>query len=131
DGRPALIVALIDGNVIHPHRVLLRHPGDVGKAHWIAVVENLTVAGCARRSWLRVARLVETDVFAGANRAINAPVRCRLCFGGIKWLAVRVLVVNHRSARTRVLSGRRRRRWNRTTLPTDAISANPRRNDGG
>ena len=35
---------LVDGDVVHPHRILLGLVGDIGQTHRIAVVENLSLA---------------------------------------------------------------------------------------
>ncbi len=37
------LIALVDGDVIHPHRVLLGRGGRIGQAHRIAVIENLAL----------------------------------------------------------------------------------------
>jgi len=63
------LVAFVDGDVIHPHRVLLRHRRDVGKTHGVAVVEDL--AAC-----LRVARRlgIDADILAGEDGDVGLAV---------------------------------------------------------
>ncbi len=43
------LLAFVDGDVVHPHRILLRHRRRVGQSHRIAVVEDLAFGLGARR----------------------------------------------------------------------------------
>ena len=100
------ILAVVDRNVVHPHRVLLRHLGDVGEAHRVAVIENLSASRpSGGRFGLGCAFRVETGVLVGVNRTPGAAIRRRFRLSGIERLAVRVSVIDHRATTVRTLGG--------------------------
>ena len=89
DGVAVVLVALVDGDVVHPHRILLRHQRDVGKAHRVAVMDDL-LAGLRLRRGLGV----DAHVFAGEDghvcfAVVGLPRRQR-----IERPAVGVLVID-------------------------------------
>src|SRR6476660_4517722 len=77
-----LLLTLVDGDVIHPHPILLRRRRGVREAHGIAVVENLPRArglrgGClgfAARTECRLLVLVDGEIIAAVLVFLR---RCR------------------------------------------------------
>src|SRR5207249_4840672 len=68
------VLAFVDRDVVHPHRILFRGGGRVRQSHRIAVVFDLAVdAGDGRRR-RPGSVLVEADVGPGGNGAIVATV---------------------------------------------------------
>ena len=56
------LFALVDGDVVHAHGVLLRHRRDIGQPHRVAVMENLALALLGARADGRSARSVACGV---------------------------------------------------------------------
>jgi hypothetical protein len=91
--RPIVaIVAFKDGDIVHPHRILLRHRRGVGQAHRIAVESDFAIRGCWRR--VRRCLFIEIDVGAGADGAIVATIRGLLRRRRVGRPAIRVLIIN-------------------------------------
>ena len=102
DSRSAVILALIDGDVIHPHRILPGHRRYIRKPHGIAVIKDLPAV-----LRLGLLRLLEAGFLILINRDIVAPI-CR--FSGLRReivLAVRVLPIKDRSFSGRALNAGR------------------------
>src|SRR5262249_54399060 len=124
------VLALIDGDVIHPHRILFRHRRGVRQSHRVAVI--LDLARTLRRRG-RLGRLIEieTDIAANGHRDIVAAVRRLLRRQRIERLAVRIPVVERRS---RPLGGRGRCERELRLALTDEVPAGTacrRRERGG
>ena len=98
DRAVVAVLAFVDGDVVHPHRILLRHRRGVRQSHRVAVVFDLAfglrVGGVLRRRRLG---LVEADVGARRHGAIVASVRRLPRRQRIERLAVRVPVVDRRA----------------------------------
>ena len=133
DRHTILVLAFVDGDIVHPHWVLLRHLGDVGKPHGVAVIENLSASELSGgRFGLACAYRVEIGVLVGVNRMPRTAIRRRFRFGGIKWLALRVSVIDHRAPVTiRALGGAGIDQRQQTLVPSDAIPTNSHRNECG
>ena len=87
----ALLLALIDRDVVHPHPVLLRDRRSVGQPHGIAVVQNFQGAG---RCWGRLLPTgLERDFLVLIDRKVVAAVGVLLRFGRPIRRAARVAVV--------------------------------------
>ena len=63
-----ILLVLIDGDVVHPHGVLLRHRRGVGQPHGIAVVENLPLRPVAAADCSAAAG-VETGAGSGRTNS--------------------------------------------------------------
>ena len=98
DGAVVGIVALVDRDVVHPHRILLRRRRRVRQAHRIAVVFDLAFGSAPSAAAGVAERLVETDIGAGGHGAVVAAVRRLLRRQRIGRLAVRVLIIDRRAA---------------------------------
>ena len=100
-----LLLALVDGDVIHPHRVLLRYWRDVRQAHGIAVVQKLARAARCRCRLLG-ARL-ERHLFVLINGEVVATAGILPGGGRIIGRAARIAVVkNFAFRRCRSVLGR-------------------------
>ena len=95
DRSVGAVLPFVDGDIIHPHRVLPGRRRNVRQAHRIAVILDLAIR---RRPSRHIRRIVETDVGSGRNGTVVAAIRRFLRRQRIERLAVRVLIVD-RSAR--------------------------------
>ena len=96
DRSVVAVVALVDGDVVHPHRILLRRRRNIRQTHRVAVVFDLAVGRRRRRHFCWI---VETDVGARGDGAVVTAVRCLFRRQRIEGLAVRILIVDRSSSR--------------------------------
>ena len=87
------VLALVDGDVVHPHRILLRGWRGIGQPHRIAVELDLAVRWCGRRR--RSGRLVIKTQVGTCRHSPEVPpicglLRCRR----IDRFSVRVLIID-------------------------------------
>ena len=110
------VFALVDGDVIHPHRILLRDRRGIGEPHRIAVEFDLAVRRRDRRG-SRGRFIFEAEVRAGRHGAIVPAVRGLLRRQRVERAPVRILIID---------------RYLRCSAPTPAKPAPLRRsNEGG
>ena len=75
--RIVVLFAFIDGDIVHPHGVLLRRRRCVWKAHRVAVKTNAATFATFHGSHFGIL-LLEIDVFTGVDRRIFLAGGCRL-----------------------------------------------------
>ena len=96
DRSVVAVLAFIDGDVIHPHRILLGRRRNIRQAHRIAVIFDLAIG---RRRSRHFRRIVETYVGARRDGAVVTAIRRLLRRQRIERLAVRILIVDRSSSR--------------------------------
>ena len=69
DGVAVVLLAFVDGDVVHPHGVLLRHRRGVGKTHRVAVIDDL-LSSLRLGGWLGI----DADILAGEDGNIGLAV---------------------------------------------------------
>jgi len=91
-----VLLALVDGDVVHPHRVFLGHRRGVGETHRVAVIDNLPAGlhlGCRFG--------VDADILAGEDNHVRLSVVSPPRRQRIERPAVGVLVIDDGTGRLR------------------------------